>query len=258
LKTAAAGADAIVLCLGEDAYAESPGNIRDLDLPEDQLALARAAASTGKPVILVLTEGRPRFIASIAPLMKGIVMAYWSGRKTAEAISDVLGGDYNPDGRLPFSYPRSMGEMVLYDRKPTEDVREVFNDDRGAGYDPLFPFGWGLSYTQFEYSDLKLSSDKLTATGKITVTVTIKNTGSRDGKHAVELYTHEHYASITPNMRRLRAFKKIMLKAGEARTINFTLDKNDLAFVNAEMHTVTEPGDFDVLIGDKVATFSYQ
>jgi beta-glucosidase len=258
LKAAAAGADAIVLCLGENAYAESPGNIPDLVLPENQLALARAAASTGKPVILVLTEGRPRFITSIAPLMKGIVMAYWSGRKTAEAISDVLAGDYNPDGRLPFSYPRSMGEMVLYDRKPTEDVREVFNDDRGGGYDPLFPFGWGLSYTQFEYSDLKLSSDKLTATGKLTVTVTIKNTGSRDGKQAVELYTHEHYASITPNMRRLRAFKKIMLKAGESRAVSFTLDKNDLAFVNAEMHTVTEPGDFDVLIGDKVATFNYQ
>jgi beta-glucosidase len=258
LKTAAAGADAIILCLGENAYAESPGNIRDLVLPDEQLALARAAAATGKPVILVLTEGRPRFITSIAPLMKGIVMAYWSGRKTAEAISDILAGDYNPDGRLPFSYPRSMGEIVLYDRKPTEDVREVFNDDRGAGYDPLFPFGWGLSYTQFEYSDVHLSSDKLTASGKLTVTISVKNTGSRDGKNTVELYTHEHYASITPNMRRLRAFKKIMLKAGETQTVSFTLDKNDLAFVNAELHTVTEPGDFDVMIGDKKATFSYQ
>ncbi|HEV3411186.1 MAG TPA: glycoside hydrolase family 3 N-terminal domain-containing protein [Puia sp.] len=258
LKTAASGADAIILCLGENAYAESPGNIRDLVLPEEQLALARAAASTGKPVILVLTEGRPRFITSIAPLMKGIVMAYWSGRKTAEAISDILAGDYNPDGRLPFSYPKSMGEIVLYDRKPTEDVREVFNDDRGAGYDPLFPFGWGLSYTTFEYSDLKLSSDKLNATGKLTVTITVKNTGSRDGKHTVELYTHEHYASITPNMRRLRAFKKITLKAGDSQTVSFSLDKNDLAFVNAELHMVTEPGEFDAMIGDKKATFTYQ
>jgi beta-glucosidase len=258
MKSAAAGADVIVLCLGENAYAESPGNIRDLVLPEEQLALARAAAATGKPVILLLTEGRPRFITSIAPLMKGIVMAYWSGRKTAEAISDILSGDYNPDGRLPFSYPKSSGEIVLYDRKPTEDVREVFNDDRGAGYDPLFPFGWGLSYTQFEYGDLHLSSDKLSAAGRLTVSVTVKNTGSRDGKHTVELYTHEHYASITPNMRRLRAFKKITLKAGESQTVSFTLDKNDLAFVNAELHTVTEPGDFDVMIGDKKATFSYQ
>ena len=258
LKTAAANAGVIVLCLGENAYAESPGNIRDLALPDEQLALARTAAATGKPVILVLTEGRPRFITSIAPMMKGILMAYWSGRKTAEAISDILAGDYNPDGRLPFSYPKSMGEIVMYDRKPTEDVREVFNDDRGAGYDPLYPFGWGLSYTQFEYGDLKLSSNTLNASGKITVTLTVKNTGGRDGKHTVELYTHQHYASITPFMRRLRAFKKIMLKAGESQTVTFTLDKNDLAFVNAELHTVTEPGDFDVMIGDKTAAFSYQ
>lgn len=258
LKNAATGVDAIVLCLGEDAYAESPGNIRDLVLPDEQTALARAAAATGKPVILVLTEGRPRFISSIAPSMKGILMAYWSGRKTAEAISDILLGDYNPDGILPFSYPRSMGELVLYDRKPTEDVREVFNDDQGAGYDPLFPFGWGLSYTDFDYGDLQLSAGKLNASGKLTVSVIVKNTGNRDGKHTVELYTRQHYASITPSMRRLRAFKKIFLKAGESQTVSFTLDKNDLAIVNAQLHTVTEPGDFDVMIGDKKAGFSYQ
>ncbi|HEY4064392.1 MAG TPA: glycoside hydrolase family 3 N-terminal domain-containing protein [Puia sp.] len=258
LKAAAAGADAIVLCLGENAYAESPGNTRELALPEEQLALARAAAGTGKPVILVLTEGRPRFITSIASSMKGILMAYWSGRKTAEAISDVLMGDYNPDGLLPFSYPRSMGEMVLYDRKPTEDVREIFNSDMNMkGYDPLFPFGWGLSYTSFDYSDLRLSTEKLGAAGKLEVRLTVKNTGSRDGKHTVELYTRQHYASITPNMRRLRAFKKIFLKTGESQTVSFTLDKNDLAFVNAQLKTVTEPGDFDVLIGDKKAVFAY-
>ena len=258
LKAAAAGVDAIVLCLGENAYAESPGNIRDLALPDQQTALARAAAATGKPVILVLTEGRPRFITGIAPSMKAIVMAYWSGRKTAEAVSDILLGNYNPDGRLPFSYPRSMGEMVLYDRKPTEDIREVFNDNSGGGYDPLFPFGWGLSYTQFDYSDLQLSADKLDATGKLTIRVTVKNTGSRDGKNTVELYTHERYASITPNMRRLRAFKKIFLKAGESQNVSFTLDKTDIAFVNEQLHTVTEPGDFDVMIGDKTAVFTYR
>jgi beta-glucosidase len=151
-----------------------------------------------------------------------------------------------------------MGEMVLYDRKPTEDIREVFNDNAGGGYDPLFPFGWGLSYTQFDYSDLQLTSDKLGVTGKLTVRVTVKNTGSRDGKHTVELYTHEHYASITPNMRRLRAFKKIFLKAGESQNVSFTLDKTDIAFVNAQLHTVTEPGDFDVMIGDKTAVFTYR
>jgi len=258
LKTAAAGADVIVLCLGENAYAESPGNIRDLALPEPQTALARAAAATGKPVILVLTEGRPRFITGIAPLASGILMAYWSGRKTAEAITDVLTGEYNPDGRLPFSYPRSMGEMVLYDRKPTEDIREIFNSDMTAnGYDPLFPFGWGLSYTSFTCDGLHLSADRLSGNGKLTVSIILHNTGSRDGKHSVELYTHEHYASITPNMRRLRAFKKVFLKAGESQTVSFTLDKNDLAFVNAQLKTVTEPGEFDVYIEDQQAKFTY-
>jgi beta-glucosidase len=258
LKKAAAAVDVIVLCLGENAYAESPGNTRELALPEEQLALARAAAGTGKPVILVLTEGRPRFITGIAPSMKGILMAYWSGRKTAEAITDVLLGDYNPDGRLPFTYPRSMGEMVLYDRKPTEDVREIFNSDMNRkGYDPLFPFGWGLSYTHYDYSDLQLSTKKLTASGKLAIHITVKNTGSRDGKHTVELYTRQHYASITPNMRRLRAFKKIFLNAGESRTVSFTLDKDDLAFVNAQLKTVTEPGDFDLMIGDKTEVFAY-
>jgi beta-glucosidase len=258
LTTAAAGVDAIVLCLGENAYAESPGNTRDLALPDEQVALAKAAAATGKPVILVLTEGRPRFITSIEPSMKGILMAYWSGKKTGEAVADVLVGDYNPDGRLPFSYPKSMGEIVLYDRKPTEDVREVFNDNIKSGYDPLFPFGFGLSYTTFTYSDLKLSANKISGNEKLTVSITVKNTGNRDGKHTVELYTRDQYASITPSVKRLRAFRKISLKAGESTTLIFTIDKNDLAFVNAKLKTVTEPGEFEVMIGDNKAKFEYK
>lgn len=259
LRNAAATADAIVLCLGENAYAESPGNIPDLALPDEQLALARTAAATGKPVVLVLTEGRPRFITGIAPLMKGILLAYWSGRKTAEAISDVLMGDYNPDGRLPYSYPRSMGEMVLYDRKPTEDIREIFNSDMTMdGYRPLYPFGWGLSYTRWDYGELQLSTARLTAGGKLTVKLTVTNSGKMDGNHTVELYTRQHYASVTPNMRRLRAFKKIFLKAGQSQEVSFTLDSSDLAFVNAQLKTITEPGDFDVFVGDRKAVFSYQ
>ncbi|MEO6723044.1 MAG: glycoside hydrolase family 3 N-terminal domain-containing protein [Ferruginibacter sp.] len=258
LTAAAAGVDAIILCLGEDAYAESPGNIRDLALDENQVALARAAAATGKPIILVLTEGRPRFITSIEPSMNGILMAYWSGKKTGEAIADVLFGDYNPNGKLPFSYPRSMGEIVMYDRKPTEEVREVFNDNVHTGYDPLFPFGHGLSYTSFEYSDLKLSSPVLKGNDNLTVTVNIKNTGSRDGKHTVELYTRDMYASITPSIRRLRAFQKIDLWAGESKAVTFRINRNDIAFVNAQLKTVTEPGDFKVMVGDLVADFKYQ
>ena len=258
LTAAASNVDAIILCVGEDAYAESPGNTGDLALSDDQVALAKAAAATGKPVILVLTEGRPRFITNIEPSMKGILMAYWSGKKTGEAITDVLFGDYNPSGRLPFTYSRSMGEIILYDRKPTEEIREVFNDNINSGYNPLYPFGHGLSYTSFTYSDLKLSNTTLTSDTKLTVTVTVKNTGERAGKHSVELYTKDLYASVTPCMKRLRSFQKISLNPGESKQVIFTLDKNDLAFVNAQLKTVTEPGDFEVMIGDLKATFSFK
>ena len=258
LTRAAASVDVIVLCIGENAYAESPGNTADLALDDSQQALAKAAALSGKPVVLVLTEGRPLFITNIEPSAKGILMAYWSGKKTAEAVADVLFGDYNPDGILPFSYPRSMGEIVLYDRKPAEDIREVFNDDIHTGYNPLYPFGHGLSYTTFEYSDIQLSSTALAGDAKLTVSITVKNTGNRDGKHAVELYSRDLYASITPCIKRLRAFQKINLKAGESKKVSFSLDKNDLAFVNAGLQTVTEPGDFEVMIGSKRIKFSYQ
>jgi beta-glucosidase len=257
LKGAADKADVIIMCIGEEAYAESPGNTRELALPDEQVELVKAAQLMGKPVILVLTEGRPRFITNIEPASSGILMAYWSGRKTAEAITDVLFGDYNPDGRLPFTYHKSMGEIVLYDRKPTEEVREVFNDNAGSGYDPLYPFGWGLSYTTFEYSDLQLSSTTLKGDAKLNITVTVKNTGSRAGKHAVELYTHDLYASITPSMKRLRAFQKISLNAGESKQVTFAIDRNDLAFVNAQLKTITEAGEFEVMIGDKKAKFNY-
>jgi len=257
LTNAAANADVIILCIGENAYAESPGNTPDLALDKNQADLAIAAYLTGKPVILVLTEGRPKFITNIEPPAKGILMAYWSGKKTGEAVADVLFGDYNPDGILPFSYPRSMGEMVLYDRKPSEDVREVFNDDIHTGYNPLYPFGHGLSYTTFEYSDIQLSTTELKGDEKLTVSVTVKNTGGWPGKHTVELYTHDVYASITPSMKRLRAFKKIYLTAGAMQTVTFTINKNDLAFVNAQLKTVTEPGEFEVIIGKNIVKFNY-
>lgn len=258
LKAQAAGADVIILCLGENAYAESPGNIRDLALPDEQIHLANAAFATGKKVILVLAEGRPRFITNIEPQCEAIILPFWSGRKTAEATADILFGDYNPDGILPFSYPKSMGEIVMYDHKYTETKREIFNADvLWNGYDPLFAFGHGLSYTSFAYSNLQLSSAALKGTEKLTVTVTVTNTGKRDGKHTVELYSRDLYASIVPNNKRLRAFEKISLKAGESKTIKFVIDKDDLAFVNAQLQTVTEPGDFEVLVGNLTGKFTW-
>lgn len=258
LTRSAKNADAIILCLGENAYAESPGNIADLALDENQQVLAKAAIATGKPIVLVLTEGRPRFITNIEPKISGILMAYWSGRKAAEAVADVLFGDYNPNGKLPFSYPRSSGEIVLYDRKPAEDIREVFNDDVHTGYNPLFAFGTGLSYTTFSYSDLKLSTKNLSGDNSLQVSVLVSNTGKVDGKHTIELYTRDMYASISPDMKRLRAFQKINFKAGESKTVHFSINKNDLAFVNTALKTVTEAGAFKVMIGNLSGEFQYK
>ncbi|MGC4102816.1 glycoside hydrolase family 3 N-terminal domain-containing protein [Ferruginibacter sp.] len=258
LNSNAANADVIILCLGENAYAESPGNIRDLALPEEQVNLAKAVFATGKKVILILQEGRPRFITDIEPKCEAIVLPFWSGRKTAEATADVLFGDYNPNGRMPFSYPKSMGEIVMYDHKGTEEKREIFNADvLWNGYDPLFAFGAGLSYTSFAYSNLQLSTTALKGDQKLTISVTVTNTGKIDGKHTVELYSKDLYASIVPNNKRLRAFEKIDLKAGETKQVKFVIDKNDLAFVNAQLKTVTEPGEFEIMVGDLTAKFTW-
>jgi beta-glucosidase len=259
LKTNADNADVIVLCLGENAYAESPGNIRDLALPDEQINLAKAAFATGKKVVLLLIEGRPRFITNIEPGCEAIVLPFWGGRKTAEATADVLFGDYNPNGRMPFSYPKSMGEIVMYDYKGTEEKREIFNADvLWNGYDPLFAFGTGLSYTTFSYSNLQLSTNALEGNQKLNVSITVTNTGKVEGKHTVELYSKDLYASIVPNNKRLRAFDKINLKAGESKVVKFTIDKSDLAFVNAQLKTVTEPGDFEIMIGEQKAKFTWK
>jgi beta-glucosidase len=138
-------------------------------------------------------------------------------------------------------------------------VREIFNANMTwDGYHPLFPFGWGLSYTRFEYGKISLSSKILKGSARLRVSITVKNSGARDGKHTVELYSRDRYASITPSMKRLRAFQKISLKAGESKTVNFTIDRNDLAFVNAQLKTVTEAGGFDLMIGDQQASFTYE
>lgn len=251
-------ADVIILCLGEDAYAEQPGVIDDLTLPLNQIDLAKAAFATGKPVILLLTEGRPRIIREIEPNCAAIVQAYWPGSGGAQAIVDVLYGEYNPDGKLPYTYPQFTGDLMTYDHKFIDEIQELspgritYN-----GYKPQYPFGHGLSYTTFEYSELKLSSSTLSKEGTIKVSVNVKNSGSKDGKVAVEMYSRDVVASITPSVKRLRAFNKIFLKAGESKTVEFTINKNDLAFVNANLKTVTEKGDFEVMIDKLVGKFTY-
>lgn len=249
--------DAIVLCLGEDAYAETPGNTRSLDLPADQVKLAEAAITTGKPVILVLVEGRPRFITELEPKLAAVIMAYRSGSKTGEALADILYGDYNPCGKLPFTYNRYAGEMLTYDYKLTEELREDPGIQGVSGYNPLYPFGHGLSYTTFLYSDLRLSNKIMTSNQPVEINVNVTNTGSIAGAHSVELYVRDVFASITPPMRRLRGYQKISLMPGEKKEITFRLSKEDLSFINAQSKRVTEVGDFEVMIGNMKESFRY-
>jgi beta-glucosidase len=208
-------------------------------------------------------EGRPRIITSIEKNMSAILMAYWPGSEGGPAIADVLFGDYNPSGRLPITYPRFTADIVPYDFKPTEgregEAREI---DILTGSDvsltvPLYQFGHGLSYTSFSYSDIVLNSKQLKRSGTITATIKITNSGQREGAHTIELYTRDLYASITPSLRKLRAFKKINLKPGETKEVSFTLSRNDLSFINEKLKRVTEPGEFLIMIGDKRTDFTY-
>jgi beta-glucosidase len=238
MKKNAGKADVIVLCLGEDAYAESPGSIDDLTLPEDQLTLARAAAATGKPVILVLTEGRPRIIREIEPSIDAVLMAYRPASKGAEAIVNTLYGKNNPSGRLPFSYPRYTGNIILYN----DPVRAE------KYYNPQWPFGYGLSYTTFSVTDLTLSRDTITTADTLSVRVTVKNTGQRKGKYALDLYVKDYTASVTPPMKRLRRYKKILLDPGASKTVVFTLRKGDFSYVGEDLKRHVDPGRMAVIV----------
>ena len=255
----AENADVIVLCIGENAYAETPGSIKDLTLDKNQLELVEKAKKINKPLVVVLSEGRPRIINSIEPLMDAVLLAYWPGEKGAEAIVQTLFGINNPSGKLPYTYPKSTGHIVLYDCKFSEmGIEQTQDGFTYQGYNPQWEFGHGLSYTTFEYSNLNISSDTLKNKDSLMVNITVKNTGSRSGKIAVEMYSKDHFASITPSYKRLRAFKKINLNAGQSTTILFKITARDLAFVNNNLKTVTEQGAFTVMIGNLEKEFYYQ
>lgn len=248
----AADVDVAVVVIGEDAYAEGVGDIADLTLPEAQLRLVEAIQATGTPTVLVLVEGRPRIIRRVADAARGVVMAYWPGMHGGEAIADVLFGEVNPGGKLPFTYPRDPNELITYDHKFTETLSPRFE---GAGYRPQWPFGHGLSYTTFAYSELRLGAARMDTTGSITVQVTVANTGGRAGDETVLLYTRQHFASLTPYTRRLRGFQKVRLAPGESRTVTFTLSADDLRYAGRDGRMVLEPGAFDVMVGGLTGTF---
>ena len=259
LPALADSVDYVVLALGERSYAESPGALDDLNLDPRQKALARAVAGRGKPVIFVLAQGRPRIIRDIEPLADGILLAYRPGSQGARAIADVLTGDHNPSGVLPFSYPQYTGDQLPYDHGVLASVQQLVPGNLTyEGYKPQWPFGHGLSYTKIEYENLELSDKTLAAGEELEVSVRVRNTGQRDGAHIVELYISDLYASLSPAARKLRAFEKVYLEAGKATTVRFKLGEDDLSFVNLDLQRVTEPGDFTVRVGPLTATFRYE
>src|SRR5437773_3209975 len=240
---AAGAADVIVLCLGEGSYTETPGNIPDLTLGEPQRKLAEAIEATGKPVVLVLVEGRPRTINRIADNASAVLMAYNPGNEGGQAVADVLFGDFNPCGKLPFTYPRFPNGLMTYDHKAFET--ESFDN---AGIRPQFEFGEGLSYTTFSYKDLRLDRKTIGAGDQLSISVTVTNSGRRAGKEIVQLYLSDLVASLSPPGKRLKRFAKIYLEAGQSRTLTFRLRPDDLSFIGANNKPVIEPGEFEVSI----------
>ena len=249
---AAAQADVIIAAIGENSYTETPGNLTDLWLSNNQRDLVKALAKTGKPIILVLNEGRPRLIADIEPLAKAVVDILIPGNYGGDALANLLAGDANFSGKMPYTYPREINSLNTYDYKVSEEVGTMagaYNYD--AKVSLQWPFGYGLSYTTYEYSNLKVDKQKFTADDILTVTVDVKNTGSRAGKEAVLLYSSDLVASIVPDNKRLRDFTKIALQPGETKTVTFRLPAKSLAFVGADGRWTLEEGDFILKVGNQ-------
>jgi beta-glucosidase len=249
---AAADVDYILLCIGENSYTETPGNINDMNLSPNQIALAKAMIKTGKPVITILNEGRPRIINEIVPGSKAIVDIYLPSNFGADALVDILSGDINPSGKLPITYPRYPNDLVGYIHKPSEGS----GNPQGGDFDPQWQFGFGLSYTTFAYSDLKINKTTFVPDETATINVTVKNTGNKEGKEVVQLFSSQLVASITPDVKRLRGFEKVDLKPGESKTVTFTLPLKDLAFVNNDNKKILEAGDFKIEVQNLTSQFS--
>ncbi len=259
LRQAAAKSDVIIICAGEAAYAETPGNIPDLAFDSAQVAAVKLLAQTGKPIVLVLLEGRPRIIREIEPYCTAILMAYWPGSQGAQAIYDVVYGIHNPSGKLPFTYPRYSGTLITYDHKLLDESVEIVKPyNYYYEFNPQYAFGHGLSYTTFAYSAIKLSTDTLVGSDTLKVSIAVTNIGNRAGQEVVELYTRDMFASITPCVKRLRRFDKINLLAGESKNVIFTITKDDLAFVNQELKTLTEKGAFEIMLGNQKVMLYYK
>ena len=252
---AAANADVIIACIGENSYCETPGNLNDLTLSANQRNLVKALAATGKPVILVLNEGRPRIINDIEPLAKAVVHVMLPGNYGGDALANLLAGDVNFSGKLPYTYPKYINSLATYDYKPCENVGQMAgNYNYDAVMNVQWPFGFGLSYTSYAYSNLKVDKSSFAPGDVITVSVDVTNTGSVEGKESVLLYSSDLVASSTPDIKRLRGFDKISLKPGETKTVTLKLAAYDLAFVGYDGLWRLEKGDFVLACGGKTVT----
>jgi len=242
-------ADKIIVCLGETPCTELPGNITDLSLPIAQLKLVQKLLELNKPIILVCCFNRPRIIKSIADKVDAILYAYLPGDEGGRAIADCLYGNANPSGKLPFTYPSDVNSFLHYDHKTSEELATDFSM---KGYNPQFDFGFGLSYSNFTYSDFNLSKSELNNNDSITISVKVKNSGIVKGQEVVQLFYRDLFASITPSAKRLCAFIKITLEPSETKTVSFLLHKNDFSFINKELKRVTEKGDFEIIINNEI------
>ena len=252
---AAANADVIVACVGETSYCETPGNIDDLNLSPNQIALVKTMYATGKPVVLILNEGRPRLINTIEPEAKAIVDIMLPSNYGGDALAALLAGEANFSGKLPFTYPKHHGALTTYDYKKGEvaaTMEGAYNYE--AKIDVQWLFGAGLSYTTFEYSNLKADKTEFKADDVLTFTVDVKNTGSVAGKESVLLYSSDLVATTSPDVRRLRQFDKIELKPGETKSVTLKVPANDLAFVNYDEKWTLEEGEFRIAVGDQALT----
>ena len=249
---AAKDCDVVIACIGENSYCETPGNLSDLWLSENQRNLVKELAKTGKPIVLILNEGRPRLITDIEPLAKAVVNILLPGNYGGDALANLLNGETNFSAKLPYTYPREINSLNTYDYKVSEEVGTMagaYNYD--AKVSLQWPFGYGLSYTTYEYSNLKVDKKNFTANDVLTVTVDVKNTGARAGKEAVLLYSSDIVASVVPDNKRLRDFTKIELQPGETKTVTFQLPAGKLAFVGADGRWTLEEGDFVLTVGNQ-------
>lgn len=251
---AAKDADVIVACIGENSYTETPGNLTDLWLSENQRNLVKALAQTGKPVILVLNEGRPRLIADIEPLAQGIIDILIPGNMGGDALANLVSGKSNFSGKMPYTYPKEINSLANYDFKKSEEVGTMEGAyDYNAKITQQWGFGYGLSYTSYKYSNLKVSQSDFRHGDIIKVSVDVKNTGKVAGKESVLLFSSDLIASMVPDGRRLRAFDKVELQPGETKTVTFELKADDLAFVGWNGKWRLEEGDFKLMIADQSA-----